>query len=519
MKDLSYKAKIRLYVKCNLQLHKEIKIESKQFHYLTNVMRRKRDDILSIFNEIDGEFVSQIINVSKKDLTIKLLQKTKEPEKKVDIWVIFALVKKNPTDLIVQKATELGASCLIPVVTERTITRNINLKRMEEIVIEASEQCERITIPEIKPIQKLDDMINSWDQSRKIFYGDETVRNQKDKEVAKELLNKISENFGFTPPQEDGYSVVHAIKAMHEEKVKVFLGMGGNFLSAAPDTNYTAEALSKCNLTAHISTKLNRSHLTHGKTALILPSMGRTDRYMKNGKSQFVSVENSMGVVHTTQGLLQPPSEFVESEPVIVANIAKATLDQDKVDWDFLIEDYANIRDLIEKTIAGFENYNERLKKPLGFELPNGARTGNFTTPNKKANFTVNKVSENNCEEGEYLMMTTRSHDQFNTTIYGLDDRYRGVFNGRMVVFMNEDDVKSMGLQKEDLITLYNNYDNIERVVEDFAVVPYDIPKGCLATYFPEANPLVPLGLQAHSSHTPSSKSVKVKIRKSKAIS
>lgn len=336
---------------------------------------------------------------------------------------------------------------------------------------------------------------------------------------SKELLNKISENFGFTPPQEDGYSVVHAIKAMHEEKVKVFLGMGGNFLSAAPDTNYTAEALSKCNLTAHISTKLNRSHLTHGKTALILPSMGRTDRYMKNGKSQFVSVENSMGVVHTTQGLLKPPSEFVESEPVIVANIAKATLDQDKVDWDFLIEDYANIRDLIEKTIAGFENYNERLKKPLGFELPNGARTGNFTTPNKKANFTVNKVSENNCEEGEYLMMTTRSHDQFNTTIYGLDDRYRGVFNGRMVVFMNEDDVKSMGLQKEDLITLYNNYDNTERVVEDFAVVPYDIPKGCLATYFPEANPLVPLGLQAHSSHTPSSKSVKVKIRKSKAIS
>ena len=185
MKDLSYKAKIRLYMKGKLEVHKEIKIDSKQFHYLTNVMRKKRDDILLIFNEIDGEFITKIINVSKKNMIIKLLQKTKEPEKKVDIWVIFALVKKNPTDLIVQKATELGASCLIPVVTERTITRNINLKRMEEIVIEASEQCERITIPEIKPIQKLDDMINSWDQSRKIFYGDETVRNQKDKEVLK----------------------------------------------------------------------------------------------------------------------------------------------------------------------------------------------------------------------------------------------------------------------------------------------------------------------------------------------
>ena len=330
---------------------------------------------------------------------------------------------------------------------------------------------------------------------------------------SKALLNKISENFGFTPPQEDGYSVVSVIQAMHEEKVKVFIGMGGNFLSASPDTLYTADALNKCNLTAHISTKLNRSHLTHGKTALILPSMGRTDKYVKNGKSQFVSVENSMGVVHTTQGLLKPPSEFVESEPIIVANMAKATLTQDKVDWDFLIEDYSNIRDLIEKTISGFENFNERLKKPLGFELPNGARTGNFTTPNKKANFTVNKVSENNCAVDEYLMMTIRSHDQFNTTIYGLDDRYRGVFNGRMVVFMNESDVKSKGLKQGDLVTLYNNYNNTERVVEGFAVVPYNIPKGCLATYFPESNPLVPLGLHAHSSHTPSSKSVKVKIK------
>ena len=330
---------------------------------------------------------------------------------------------------------------------------------------------------------------------------------------SKALLNKISENFGFTPPQEDGYSVVSVIQAMHEEKVKVFIGMGGNFLSASPDTLYTADALNKCNLTAHISTKLNRSHLTHGKTALILPSMGRTDKYVKNGKSQFVSVENSMGVVHTTQGLLQPPSEFVESEPVIVANMAKATLTQDKVDWDFLIEDYSNIRDLIEKTIAGFENFNERLKKPLGFELPNGARTGNFTTPNKKANFTVNKVSKNNCEVDEYLMMTIRSHDQFNTTIYGLDDRYRGIYNGRMVVFMNKGDVKSKGLKQGDLVTLYNNYNNTKRVVEGFAVVPYNIPKGCLATYFPEANRLVPLGLHAHSSHTPSSKSVKVKIK------
>ena len=180
MKDLSYKAKIRLYLNGKLKVHQEIKIQSKQLHYLTNVMRRKRDDILSIFNEVDGEFTGKIINDSKRNLTIKLLQKIKDPEKKVDIWVIFAPVKKSSTDFIIQKATELGASCLVPVITERTITRNINLKRMQEIVIEASEQSERITIPEIKPIQKLADVICSWNKNRKIFYGDETERNQKE---------------------------------------------------------------------------------------------------------------------------------------------------------------------------------------------------------------------------------------------------------------------------------------------------------------------------------------------------
>lgn len=331
---------------------------------------------------------------------------------------------------------------------------------------------------------------------------------------SKELLDKISENFGFTPPQDHGYSVVDAIEAMHKGEAKVFIGMGGNFLSAAPDTNYTTQALNNCNLTAHISTKLNRSHLTPGKTALILPSMGRTDKFVKNGKEQFVTVENSMGVVHTSKGMLTPPSEFVESEPVIVANIAKATLDQDKVDWDFLTEDYSNIRDLIEKTIAGFENYNKRVEQPIGFELPNGSRTGDFTTPNKKANFTVNKLNQVQVDEDEFVMMTTRSHDQFNTTIYGLDDRYRGIYNGRMVVFMNEEDLKEKGLKKGDQISLYNNYDNILRQVDGFAVVPYNIPKGCLATYYPESNPLVPINLTAHLSHTPSSKSIKVKIKK-----
>ncbi|ANW96489.1 hypothetical protein AXE80_09440 [Wenyingzhuangia fucanilytica] len=332
---------------------------------------------------------------------------------------------------------------------------------------------------------------------------------------SKELLDKIAENFGFTPPKEHGYSVVDAITAMYHKKVKVFIGMGGNFLSAAPDTHYTTKALENCNLTVHISTKLNRSHLTPGKTALILPSMGRTDKYIKNGKAQFVTVENSMGVVHSSKGALTPPSDFVESEPVIVANIAKATLKQNKVHWDFLIQDYDHIRDLIAKTINGFENYNERVKQPIGFELPNGARTGNFTTPNKKANFTINKLSDISLESDDFIMMTTRSHDQFNTTIYGLDDRYRGIYNGRMVVFINPEDAKKIGLQKGDKISLYNNYNNIKRQVDDFSVVPYNIPKGCIATYYPESNPLVPIDLTANLSHTPSSKSVKVKIKKS----
>lgn len=331
---------------------------------------------------------------------------------------------------------------------------------------------------------------------------------------SKALLDKISENFGFTPPKEHGCSVVEAITAMYHKKVKVFIGMGGNFLSAAPDTHYTTQALQNCNLTVQISTKLNRSHLTPGKTALILPSMGRTDTFVKNGKTQFVTVENSMGVVHSSKGALTPPSKFVESEPVIVANMAKATLTQDKVDWDFLTEDYNNIRDLIAQTIAGFEDYNERVKKPLGFELPNGARTGNFTTPNKKANFTINQLGAIEKEADEFIMMTTRSHDQFNTTIYGLDDRYRGIYNGRMVVFMNADDMDLLDLKKGDKVSLYNNYNNIKRQVDGFSVVPYNIPKGCIATYYPESNPLVPIGLIAHLSHTPSSKSVKVNIIK-----
>lgn len=329
---------------------------------------------------------------------------------------------------------------------------------------------------------------------------------------SKQLLDRISSNFGFEPPSEHGYSTIEAIRAMYEKKASVFIALGGNFLPAAPDTHYTSEALQNCDLTVHISTKLNRSHLVHGKTALILPCLGRSDRQIKNGKIQFLSVENSMGLVHSTRGALKPPSEILLSEPEIVAGIAKASVDQKNLDWDFLVGDYGRIRDLIEKTVDGFDNYNETLNAKQLIELPNGARIGTFNTPDRKAHFTVNQLAEHHLEDDEFLMMTIRSHDQFNTTIYGLDDRYRGVFNGRMVVFINEKDLKKMNLKKGDVVDLYNDYDGIKRMVKDFIVVPYNIPERCIAAYFPEANPLVPVNLYAHSSLTPASKSVKVKI-------
>lgn len=331
---------------------------------------------------------------------------------------------------------------------------------------------------------------------------------------SKALLDKISENFGFEPPTSHGYSVIEAIEAMYERKAKVFMGLGGNFVPAAPDTAYTSQALQNCQLTVHVSTKLNRSHLIHGDIGLILPCLGRTEKHISKGKEQVITVENSMGVVHTSTGVLRPASKHLLPEPYMIAQIAQATLAPSKVDWEGLVEDYGCIRDLIEQTISGFEDYNKRVAKDNGFELPNGARIGVFNTPNKKANFSINQLSSIVCEEGELLMMTMRSHDQFNTTIYGLDDRYRGIFNGRKVIFMNETDAKERGLANESLVDIFNQYDDTLRKVYGFKVVYYEIPKGCVATYFPEANPLVPINVFAHTSLTPASKSIKVKIEK-----
>ena len=331
---------------------------------------------------------------------------------------------------------------------------------------------------------------------------------------SKEFLNTLAKTFNFQPPQNHGVDVVASIEKMANTKGNVFMGLGGNFLSAAPDTLYTAEALSNCALTVHVSTKLNRSHLEHGEVGLIFPCLGRTDQIVEKSGVQKLTVENSMGIVHTTEGMLKPRSEYLLSEPKIIAKIASLTVGNDVVNWESLIENYDSIRDLIAKSVKGFEKYNERITNENGFELPNGPRHGVFNTASGKALFTVNKLSENVLAENEYLMTTIRSHDQFNTTVYGLDDRYRGIFGARNIVLMNKEDMAVEGLKAQSLVTLYNNYGVKERLVENLKIVPYDIPRGCLATYFPECNALVPLDLKANLSHTPASKSVKVKIRK-----
>lgn len=327
------------------------------------------------------------------------------------------------------------------------------------------------------------------------------------------FLDSLKNVFGFEPPREHGYDTVEAIQAMADGKGKVFIAMGGNFLSATPDTDFTAKALQKCDMTVHISTKLNRSHLVHGKVALILPCLGRTEQDHQQSGEQFVSVENSTGVVHKSRGGKEPVSEHLVSEPKIVAELAKATIGN-KVEWDELTSNYDNIRNIIEKAIPGFENYNERVRKDGGFYLPNGARVGEFKTTTDKANFTVNELATHALKSNEYLMTTVRSHDQYNTTIYGLHDRYRGIFNGRRVVFMNLGDAYKAGLKKGDKVDIVSFYDGVERKAPDFVVVPYEIPSQNIATYFPEANEVIPFNQYAKGSQTPISKSVVVQLLK-----
>ena len=333
------------------------------------------------------------------------------------------------------------------------------------------------------------------------------------------FLDRLGAEFGFEPPRNHGFDTVRSIQAMHDGQAKVFFALGGNFLSATPDTEFTAAALRRCRLTAHVSTKLNRSHVVTGDCALILPCLGRTEIDVQTSGPQFVTTENSMGVVQMSRGSLEPASPELLSETQIVARLARATFEhRTSVEWEALAADYDLIREAIQRVIPGFDNYNARVREPGGFYLPNAVRQRVFNTSSGKAMFTVHPLPEHRLEPGQFLMMTIRSHDQFNTSVYSPNDRYRGISNGRRVVFLNPKDIESAGLRARQQVTLVSHFNGEERVAPEFAVVPYDIPERCAATYFPEANVLVPVGSVAEKSNTPASKSVVISIRANPAM-
>jgi molybdopterin-dependent oxidoreductase alpha subunit len=331
-----------------------------------------------------------------------------------------------------------------------------------------------------------------------------------------QFLYSLEKEFNFRPPRKHGLDTVHAIQAMHDGQAKVFFGLGGNFLSATPDTEYTAEALRRCALTVHVSTKLNRAHLITGRQALVLPCLGRTEIDLQASGPQMLTTENSMSVVEGWQGRLAPASSDLLSEPAIVVGLAKATLgSRSSIDWDGLLANYDRIRDHIEQVVPSFDSYNQRARLPGGFYLPNPIRNLEFKTEDGKAHFTVHELPRHDLKPDQFLMMTMRSHDQFNTTIYGLDDRYRGIHNGRRVVFLNADDISLGGFHDGQVVDLISHFEGEERIAHRFTIVQYSIPRHCAATYFPETNVLVPVRNFADKSNTPVSKSVVISIRAS----
>ncbi|OON74666.1 FdhF/YdeP family oxidoreductase [Streptomyces tsukubensis] len=329
------------------------------------------------------------------------------------------------------------------------------------------------------------------------------------------FLDALEKEFAFTAPREHGYDVVRAIRALRDGDAKVFFAMGGNFVSASPDTDVTEAAMRRAGLTVHVSTKLNRSHAVTGARALILPTLGRTERDLQSGGPQFVTVEDSMGMVHASRGRLEPAGPELLSEPAIVARLAQRVLgDSTSTPWQEFEKDYGTIRDRIARVIPGFEDFNERVSRPEGFALPHAPRDERrFPTATGKANFTAAPVEHPELPEGRLLLQTLRSHDQYNTTIYGLDDRYRGIKNGRRVVLVNADDARGLGLSDGQYVDLVSEWkDGVERRAPGFRLVHYPTARGCAAAYYPETNVLVPLDATADTSNTPASKSVVVRL-------
>ncbi|KND38547.1 FdhF/YdeP family oxidoreductase [Streptomyces acidiscabies] len=332
------------------------------------------------------------------------------------------------------------------------------------------------------------------------------------------FLDALEKEFGFAPPRGHGYDVVRAIRALRDGEAKLFFAMGGNFVSASPDTEVTEAAMRKARLTVHVSTKLNRSHVVTGARALILPTLGRTERDLQGSGEQFVTVEDSMGMVHASRGRLKPASAQLLSEPAIVCRLARRVLkDRTATPWEEFEKDYASIRDRIARVIPGFEDFNARVAHPGGFTLPHAPRDERrFPTATGKANFTSAPVEFPELPEGRLLLQTLRSHDQYNTTIYGLDDRYRGIKNGRRVVMVNPEDAERLNLKDGSYVDLVGEWkDGVERRAPGFRVVVYPTARGCAAAYYPETNVLVPLDATADTSNTPASKSVVVRLEQS----
>ena len=335
------------------------------------------------------------------------------------------------------------------------------------------------------------------------------------------LLDKLQEVFGFEPPRTHGVDTVEAIQAMLDGKGRVFFALGGNFAAATPDTYETWKALRRCDLTVHVTTKLNRSHVVHGREALILPCLGRTEIDVQAGGPQGVTVEDSMSMVHLSMGINPPASDQLLSEPAIIARLAAATIgERSRTRWLWLIEDYARIRDRIEAVFADFKDFNQRVAVPGGFRLRNTASERVWATDDRKAHFVAHPVPVDTPSHQArakrrdtvvFTLLTTRSHDQYNTTIYGHDDRYRGVFGQRRVVFIHPEDIRALGMKEGDWVDIHTVWsDGQERRADRFKLVGYDIPRGDLAAYYPETNPLVPLSSVALNAGTPTSKSIPV---------
>jgi molybdopterin-dependent oxidoreductase alpha subunit len=327
------------------------------------------------------------------------------------------------------------------------------------------------------------------------------------------FLDRLGTAFDFAPPRAHGYDTVAAIEAMHDRRAKVFFAMGGNFAAATPDTAKTHEALRRCELTVHVSTKLNRSHLVHGVNALILPCLGRTEIDLQAAGPQAVTVEDSMSMVHLSSGMNPPASERLMSEPAIIARLAEATLAHSRTPWRWLVEDYDRIRDRIAQVIDGFTDFNARVRTDGGFHLHHPGRDRVFPTASGKAGFFAHELDEPRRDDVLQLM-TVRSHDQYNTTVYGLDDRYRGVHGLRRVCFISKTDLARLRLRDGEHVDITSVWHDGERTVRDFRLVEYDIPPGCLASYFPETNALVPLDHHAERARTPASKSIPVRLHR-----